>query len=159
MIECYKLHQVFYLPCPCKGQTFTLTYVVLNSTCWDFVGKWSWNLFPKCSPTKAFTSQFHLVGCAPTQSLVSTNISYRETETPMAPWRNFVIRMTLLVNWSVLANSWTFPYVMNSSSRRKGPHLCNGCSTCVNLVPDFRSKTVFNQQVFTQCLPCLNLRR
>lgn len=31
-------------------------------------------------------------------SLVNTNISYREAETSMAPWRNILIQKTLLVN-------------------------------------------------------------
>lgn len=61
--------------------------------------------FQNAHPQKLLLANSIWLAILPKQSLVNENISYRETETSMAPWRKFLIQKTLLVNQSVIANS------------------------------------------------------
>lgn len=79
----------FILPHPFSSNN-CISVCWRNFSCWDVATKWPWNLSPKGSPVKAFTSQPIWLAVIQ-QSLLNTNISYREAKASMAPWRNLLI--------------------------------------------------------------------
>lgn len=106
-----------------------------NFSRWDVATKWPWNLSPKGSPVKAFTSQPIWLAVIQ-QSLLNTNISYREAKASMAPWRNFLIPKC----HSELKNiSWCH----EDCEKRTASVQCF-FRLFINLVPNTRPKTVCN---------------